>query len=55
VVVAPRRLTSALSSAVDYVLTHEHQLRKNTKTIADRLKYLDGTATTADALEDLPA
>jgi hypothetical protein len=43
------------SLAVDYVFAHEHQLRANTKAIADRLAYLDGAATTADALEDLVA
>jgi UDP:flavonoid glycosyltransferase YjiC (YdhE family) len=53
VVVAPRRLTRALPSAVEYVLAHEHELHAETNAIADRLEHLDGVATTADALEEL--
>jgi UDP:flavonoid glycosyltransferase YjiC (YdhE family) len=55
VVVAPRRLTRALPSAVEHVLAHEHELQAKTKGIADRLEHLDGVATTADTLEDLLA
>jgi sterol 3beta-glucosyltransferase len=53
VVVAPRRLTRALPSAVEHVLAHEHQLHSKTRAIAERLDHLDGVVTTADAVEDL--
>jgi UDP:flavonoid glycosyltransferase YjiC (YdhE family) len=55
VVITPRRLRRHLGAAVDHVLESNNELRTHANDISQRLQALNGTAATADALEDLLA